>query len=229
MSRISEEICLVTQGRFHIMYSTIDTNETIVRRLETSMANKIINLMNEKVADGSVRVDGLRGVRVETTTYRDLDGSINGAESGNSSNTTGHGNKIAIGVGVGCAFMGLIALGIIVRDRKKANESSEREELIILRHIRSDDSVSNSPSGLSAGRWGTSVKSGSDVDSSSEVSSRPSFSVQLDDASQGLEATKNGKPSTKGESSYLPSSVLQDLLTSEGQPKPLESLDSVDL
>ena len=192
------------------------------------MESSIINLMNEKVADGSVRIDGLRGVRVEASTYRDLDGYVAGAESKNN-NTKGNGNKIAIGVGIGCAIMGLIALAIIVRDRKKASESSEREEIIALRQIRSDDSVSNSPSGLSAGKWGTSVKSGSEVDASSEVSSRPSFSVQLDDASQGLEASKNRKPSTAGESSYLPSSVLQDLLTSEGQPKILGPLDTVDL
>ena len=229
MSRIGGDICVVTRGHFEIIYSTVFTSDVVKRKLTASMESKIIELMNEKAADGSVNVEGMQEIRVEATTYRDLDGNINGAESDNNPNTTRDGNKIAIGVGAGCACMAFIALAIIIRGRMKAKQTGETEEIIALRHIRSDDSVSNSPSGLSAGRWGASVKSGSELDSISETSSRPSFAVQLEEASQGLEATKNGVPPPQGESTYLPSSVLQDLLTSEGQPKPFDPLDTVKL
>ena len=144
-----------------------------------------------------------------------------------------------------------VAMLIILRWRMKSDDYQQRSSkyshvidtngIVPDRHIRSDDSVSNSPTMSSGGRgatamaggWDDAIRSeGSQSDSNSDTSSRPSFTVQLEEAaqySQGIEASRNSTFYQTDTASYLPSSVLKDLLDGSGQVKSFDLLDTVDL
>jgi len=112
------------------------------------------------------------------------------------------------------------------------------------RHIRSDDSVSNSPT-MSSGRgaratgtggWDEAIQSESDSssrsDAFSESSSRRSFTAQSEEASEylnGIEAQKDSPTSIQEDSTYLPSSVLKDLLSPSIPSKMFNGHNTVDL
>ncbi len=84
------------------------------------------------------------------------------------------------------------------------------------------------------------IDNGSDISGSSAsasmsdstYSSRPSFNVQLEEAShcsQGIEASKQEFYTSPTQATYLPSSVLKDLLDGSGRTKSFGVLDAVDL
>ena len=128
-----------------------------------------------------------------------------------------------IGVAIVCSSLVVFAVLIISRGRRKKSrgttqrfhysESAEMSIDIPDRHIRSDDSVSNSPTGNG---WDDTTS-----DAISESSSRPSYTVQVDEAvsQHGVDASRaqsyHDNPAT-----YLPSSVLKDLLDGNGQSRP---------
>ena len=108
------------------------------------------------------------------------------------------------------------------------------------RRRRTSQSIisASSASSSSASISGSDVMSSSDVTSTTS-SSRPSFNVQLEEAShgsqgisKGIEATRQGFYTNPGGDSsiavatYLPNSVLKDLLDGNGQTKSFGVLDA---
>jgi len=120
------------------------------------------------------------------------------------------GNMIGLYVGFGCGFALIVAAVIMVNGRSKGYREGARN-IIREAHIRSDDSISDNPTILSGRRGMMMGWEGSISDQHSEGSSRMSFSVHHDDASNGVEVRKMS-PYQLNESSYLPASVIRDLL-----------------
>jgi len=145
----------------------------------------------------------------------------------------GSGKYAAVGVGLGCSAVAILTVALLVRGRKR-DRSQEATGIIPDRHIRSDDSISDNPT-ISSGRrammsgWDSSVQSDSCSEVCSEVSSRRSsmYGVQLEDGHQSIEIRRRPSYQT-ADASYLPSSVLKDLLGTDGDLS-LDPNDTFDL
>ena len=139
------------------------------------------------------------------------------------------GSKVAIGVGVGCSLVALLALGIVVRGRQ--DTSLETKGMFGEGQIRSDDSISDNPT-ISSGRraqmtgWEGSMADDSFADDSSSQYSRQMLSSRR--VSDGMD-DKRTTPYQLRESSYLPSSVLRDLLGDDDGDLSIGTRDNDDL
>lgn len=222
--------CYMVEGRFEIFYSTIDNKQTInidlVELVFNSFKNKLKDIPNEIDSIGRIIISPPLGNKNTNTTI-DIDLSSPAS------------NGALIGVAVVCSTLIIAAIAIMSRGRRKSSnrqksnysQSAEMTSIVPDRNIRSDDSVFNSSSMSSAARgWDDAGRSedGSRSDVVSDTSSRPSFTVQLEEGSQGIEATR-GSLYQSGYSTYLPSSVLKDLLDGSGQNKSFDMLDNVDV
>lgn len=153
---------------------------------------------------------------------KDFPGVHGGLVVGNfldQSASTNESKYVAIGVGVGCSIVLVIVLGILMMQKGKS-KSQESSSIMNERHIRSDDSISDNPT-ISSGR--RAMIAGWDHDTLSEYSRRSS-NLRADDISLETESKK----AYPYESSYLPSSVLKDLLGDDGELS-LDQNDTFDL
>jgi hypothetical protein len=187
-------------------------------------------------------IDGIEYIAIPKEVDENL--PIQEFEFGNT--TLSSSTQALIGVAVACTTLIFVAVFIIGRGRNQSNYNRhyndsiyESNGIIPDRHIRSDDSVSNSPTMSSGARVGASGRGGvnawdetsSQSDAISESSSRPSFTVQLEEAPNGIEASRDSMLyQSNNYTSYLPSSVLKDLLDGGvGQSKSIDVLDNPDM
>lgn len=228
------------------MQNTASSSQSInlIEVVQTVFKNELKDLPNE--------VSSIEIIEFSSDkTIVDKNTPINQFGSGNGNNSLSSSTKALIGVAIACSLLIIAAILIIRRGRNKTTQRQgtnysqvvETTGIIPDRHIRSDDSVSNSPTMSSGARVGTGVAGGWDdaahsegssrSGSASDTSSRPSFAIQLDEASQashGIEASRSSLYDDKGYSrTYLPSSVLKDLLDGNGRRKSFDALDTVDL
>lgn len=121
--------------------------------------------------------------------------------------------QVAIGVGVGCSAVLLVAIGILSLGKRKKGACQEKANIISGAHIRSDDSVSDHPRAMTG--WEGSVDSIVDSNRSDdyEYSKRSSQALKIDEKSS---VVGGRNPYSGKDSSYLPSNVLKDLLGHDG-------------
>lgn len=122
------------------------------------------------------------------------------------------GTKAAIAVAISCSVVAIIAVAILTR--RKKDTSPEASEIFPETMLRSDDSISDNPTISSGRRAQMTGWDGSVTESRSEGSSRYSqrtHSVKASDASDGVETARSSAYQLR-ESSYLPNSVLRELL-----------------
>jgi len=134
------------------------------------------------------------------------------------------GKKVAIGVGVGCSLVALVALGIVARRRQ--DTSLEAKGMIAEGQIRSDDSISDNPTISSGRRAQMTGWEGSIADDSSSQYSRQMLSARR--ASDGMDARWT-TPYQLRETSYLPGNVLRDLLGADDGDLSIGSRENDDL
>ena len=230
--------CIVAEGIFEIYYvSMTQTIET------TDLIQSVLTIFQNSVNDMVRDVNFISSITIVSDTREHPDVTTVDIPSSPM-------NMVLITVLVVCSTLIAVAIFIITRGRKSSEHQQQRSNysqvvdttgIIPDRHIRSDDSVSNSPTISSNGRAATTTaggwddglhSEGSQSDSNSDTSSRPSFTVQLEEASQfanGIEATRVTSFYQVNQASYLPSSVLKDLLDRNGQSKSFDMYDTVDL
>jgi hypothetical protein len=239
-----ESKCQVAEGKFIIYYKSLSTTEPSL----IEIVNEVFDVLKVELRNAVTDIRPIQSITTGASATIITDNNPNTPvtvyeDTEPLSNST----KALIGVAVVCSTLIIAAVLIITRGRNHGSQHHNKERMnysrVIIpdRHIRSDDSVSNSPSISSysrkamatAGGWDDAIRSeGSQSDCASDTSSRPSFTVQLEEASQsnGIEASRESTLYQTGHSSYLPSSVLKDLLDGSGQSKSFDILDNtVDL
>ena len=246
--------CFVIEGTFNIFYTTIQNTESSSSSLSESinLIQMVQNVFQSELKNLPNELDSIKNIEFSSDkTTVDKNTPVNQFGGGSGNNSLSSSTKAFIAVGVVCSSLIVVAILIIRRGRNKSNnrqgtnysQVGETTGMIPDRHIRSDDSVSNSPTMSSGARVAAGVAGGWDdaahsegssrSGSASDTSSRPSFAVQLDEASQashGIEASRSSLYNDSGyASTYLPSSVLKDLLDGSGRRKSFDALDTVDL
>jgi len=158
--------------------------------------------------------DGVPGVYNGATVNNHGDGDSLGLTRFSS------GTKAAIGVGIGCSLIAVLTVAIITRKKPQFDSPQGMIGIIPDRHIRSDDSISDNPT-ISSGRrammtgWGDGSIT-SQYDTGSEVSSKrgSAYNLKVEDGSGG--GRRASQYQIGEDASYLPASVLKDLLGNDG-------------
>ncbi len=197
--------CVPVSSTINIYYSSIKSRKR--RRLNQATVKAYVEeIVNDEFPELALSVSGVFDAALASDT--------NNTGSGGSNLKSSPAMNVGIAVGLGCSFALIIAIGIVARERRKDN-SAETTHIIAGTHIRSDDSISDNPT-ISSGRrgmmmgWEGSISDRSNNDTRSDVSSKRSQSVHTDDHSRGLETRHRIH-----DASYLPASVLKDLLGTE--------------
>lgn len=138
------------------------------------------------------------------------------------------GTKAAIAVAISCSVVAIVAVAILTR--RKKDTSPEASGIFPETLLRSDDSISDNPTISSGRRAQMTGWDGSVTESKSENSSRYSQrtqSMKASDASDGVETARSSSYQLR-ESSYLPSSVLRDLLGEDDADLSIDTKDHDD-
>merc|ERR1712038_2242299 len=179
-----------------------------------------LRVMNEKIVDETLQIDGLLGMDVYSTS--DLPSQGDKPNMITDSTTVIRSRSIlstAGTIGVAAGGFVVLVLAVIIILRKKQDLSDDERKLFPANGgIRSDDSISiNLSDGDRIMHWDGSIQSEESPSEMSGVSSsRPSNSVHLDDVSSHVGSVRRDdisiSSSTATSGNYLPSSVLRDLL-----------------
>lgn len=232
-------LCFVAEGKFQIYY-TSNNPETESKTSSIDLIQIVYDVFKNELQQIPNEINAIRSISISFTTEEKNPQVVELEDEPLSSSS-----KALIGVAIVCSSLIVGAVLITIRGKKKllhnhqrsnhySHNNTEMSGMIPDRQIRSDDSVSNSPtmsSGARGNAWDAARSECSQSDSASDTSSRPSFSAQLNEpshASHGIEATRESLYQSNF-ATYLPSSVLKDLLDGHGRAKSLDALDTVDL
>lgn len=194
-------VCIPVLSSYTVYYSSLDTKNGTMDSAAANVDAYITGIVQNEF---SVLAQSIQGI-YNGTIVDEFKGTWFASERSSS-------GKVAIGVGVGCSLFALLALGIVARRRQ--DTSLETKGMITEGQIRSDDSISDNPT-ISSGRraqmtgWEGSIADDSFADDSSSQYSRQMLSPRR--VSDGMDARRT-TPYQLRETSYLPSSVLRDLL-----------------
>jgi hypothetical protein len=195
-------VCIPILSSYTVYFSSLDSDNGATDLAAANVDAYITNIVQNEF---SVLVQSVPGI-YNGTIVDEFKGTWFANERSSS------GSKVAIGVGVGCSLVALLALGIVVRGRQ--DTSLETKGMFGEGQIRSDDSISDNPT-ISSGRraqmtgWEGSLADESFADDLSSQYSRQIISSKR--VSDGMD-DKRAIPYQLRESSYLPCSVLRDLL-----------------
>lgn len=214
--------CFSTEGSIKVT-STDVTSMLPPRRLLVDVSweeTYTLRVMNEKIADETLQIDGLLGMDVYSTS--DLPSQGDKPNMITDSTTVIRSRSIlstAGMIGVAAGGFVVLVLAVIIILRKKQDLSDDERKLFPANGgIRSDDSISINLSDRDRiMHWDGSIQSEESPSEMSGVSSsRPSNSVHLDDVSSHVGSVRRDdisiSSSTATSGNYLPSSVLRDLL-----------------
>ena len=189
-------ICLPISSKVTAFYSPLESQNGTLDSARTNVETFITRIIQQEFSSLAQSIPGIyNGTTVD--------------EFGYHREQLSSGKKAAIGVGISCSVVALIAMGIVSRRGREMR--TENMGIIPEGHIRSDDSISDNPTISSGRRAQMTGWEGSITDGSSSQYSRQMYSPRISDTSDGIISNRATSRQLR-ENSYLPGNVLRDLL-----------------